>query len=90
MSPTDLLYPGDMTFVNAKTLGRERVRRSAPARSLLAAGSILAYGSDWDNIPAPDPWLALQALVTRRNQDNPAPSVKVRRIRPWTSPVRWK
>jgi predicted amidohydrolase YtcJ len=52
-------------------LGRERVQNISPFRDLLAAGDITGYGSDWDNVAQPDPWFALETMVTRRNPDEP-------------------
>jgi hypothetical protein len=70
-SPIDVLFPGDMTMSYATELGRERVNRSMPAKTIIDAGGHLSYGSDWDNVPDPDPWFTLQAMITRRNPDAP-------------------
>jgi predicted amidohydrolase YtcJ len=43
----------------------------SPFRDLLAAGDTTGYGSDWDNVAEPDPWFALEVMVTRRNPDEP-------------------
>ena len=32
---------------------------------------MVAYGSDWDNIPEPDPWFALEGMVTRQYPGKP-------------------
>ena len=70
-SPPVVLFPNDLMAGAVELLGRERVRQVAPLRSLIEAGDTVAYGSDWDNIPEPDPWLALQAMVTRQNPAEP-------------------
>jgi hypothetical protein len=36
-----------------------------PIRSMTAAGAVVTYGSDWDNVPEPNPWLGLEGMVTR-------------------------
>jgi len=36
-----------------------------PIRSVTEAGGIVSYGSDWDNVPEPDPWLGIEGMVTR-------------------------
>jgi len=66
-SPPVVLFPNELMAGAVPLLGRTRVRAIAPIRSLLAAGDIVAYGSDWDNIPEPDPWFALQAMITRQH-----------------------
>lgn len=43
--------------------------RSWPFRELLDHRAQLAVGSDWPIAPTPDPWMAMQALVTRANPD---------------------
>lgn len=70
-SPPVVLFPNDLMASTEGVLGRKRLRETSPIRSLLDAGDVVAYGSDWDNIPEPDPWLALQALVTRQNPAAP-------------------
>jgi len=32
---------------------------------------VVSYGSDWDNIPEPDPWFALEGMITRRYPGKP-------------------
>ena len=32
---------------------------------------MVSYGSDWDNIPEPDPWFALEGMVTRQYPGKP-------------------
>ncbi|WNG40671.1 amidohydrolase family protein [Archangium violaceum] len=70
-SPPVVLFPNDLTADTVGLIGRQRVRAIAPIRSLLAAGETVGYGSDWDNIPEPNPWLALQVMITRQNPSAP-------------------
>jgi hypothetical protein len=46
-----------------------------PVGSMQAAGGHVTYGSDWDNVPEPDPWMALQTLITRVNPGSPEQGV---------------
>jgi predicted amidohydrolase YtcJ len=53
-------------------LGRERVEQTVGViNSLLKAGAIVAWGSDWENIPEPDPWFAMEGMITRRHPGKP-------------------
>ncbi|MET0456671.1 MAG: amidohydrolase, partial [Mycobacterium sp.] len=45
------------------------VARSWPFRELLDHRALLAAGSDWPIVPTPNPWIAMQALITRANPD---------------------
>ena len=45
------------------------VDRSWPFRELLDHGALLAAGSDWPVVPTPNPWIAMQAMITRANPD---------------------
>jgi predicted amidohydrolase YtcJ len=51
-----------------RRIGIERVRNSWPFRSLLDAGAVLAFGSDWPVAPI-DPLLTIYAAVTRCTLD---------------------
>ena len=42
-----------------------------PIRSMTAAGAVVTYGSDWDNVPEPNPWLRLEGMVTRGYPGHP-------------------
>jgi len=56
-----------------KRLGPARARLSFSFRSLIEAGAVVAFGSDWSVAPL-DPLLTIHAAVTRRTLDgrNPA------------------
>jgi predicted amidohydrolase YtcJ len=43
--------------------------RSWPFRDLLDQHAVLAVGSDWPIVPTPNPWIAMQTLITRANPD---------------------
>jgi predicted amidohydrolase YtcJ len=38
---------------------------------MTAAGAVVTYGSDWDNVPEPNPWLGLEGMVTRGYPGHP-------------------
>lgn len=71
ISPWNIWAPdaGSLTF--AKYLGRERMMNISPFKDLLAAGDVVCYGSDWDNVPDPNPWFAMECAITRANPDHP-------------------
>jgi predicted amidohydrolase YtcJ len=48
--------------------------RSWPFAELHSAGAVIAAGSDWPvAAPVPDPWLSIEAMVTRRGVDSAFP-----------------
>lgn len=51
-----------------KRIGKERAKTTYAFRSLLDAGAILAFGTDWTVAPL-DPMLTIYAAVTRRTLD---------------------
>jgi len=55
-----------------KRIGPERIRTTYAFRSLLDAGAELAFGSDWTVAPL-DPFLGIDAAVTRRTLDGANP-----------------
>jgi predicted amidohydrolase YtcJ len=55
-----------------KRIGRERAKGTYAFRSLLDAGVVLAFGSDWSVAPL-DPVLGIYAAVTRRTLDGKHP-----------------
>ncbi|HEV3469419.1 MAG TPA: amidohydrolase [Pyrinomonadaceae bacterium] len=55
-----------------KRIGRERARGTYAFRSLLDAGAVLAFGSDWTVAPL-NPLLGVYAAVTRRTLDGKNP-----------------
>jgi hypothetical protein len=55
-----------------KRIGRERAKGTYAFRSLLDAGAVLAFGSDWSVAPL-DPVLGIYAAATRRTLDGKNP-----------------
>ena len=55
-----------------KLIGRDLFELTfTPIKSMVDAGAVVTYGSDWDNIPEPDPWFALEGMITRMYPGNP-------------------
>lgn len=69
VSPPTRRYRGQYPSGFAKLLGAVRVRNMLATAALRDQGATIAYGSDWDNVPEPDPWLALQMLVSGQHPD---------------------
>ncbi len=55
-----------------KRIGRERAKSTYAFRSLLDAGAVLAFGSDWSVAPL-DPVMGIYAAATRRTLDGKNP-----------------
>ena len=49
----------------SKEVGDERTRRVWPVREMIEAGALVVPGSDWAVVPSVNPWIAVEALVTR-------------------------
>ncbi len=61
-----------MSIEWARWIGRDRFNLTiTPLRSLIDAGAVVAYGSDWDNIAEPDPWFAMEGMITRQMPGKP-------------------
>jgi hypothetical protein len=53
-------------------IGRDRFdQMMTPIKSMLDAGAVVTYGSDWDNVPEPNPWLGIEGMVTRQYPGHP-------------------
>jgi predicted amidohydrolase YtcJ len=64
-------YPSQWTFnLEIPTLGRERVGRMYPLRSVVAAGGVIAGSSDW-NYGELDPLVSIETAVTRQDPFGP-------------------
>ncbi len=46
-------------------IGEERILRVWPFRDVIDAGALTVVGSDWAVVPSVNPWIAVEALVTR-------------------------
>ena len=71
ISPWNTWAPDAGSGTWGALLGRERIENMSPFRGLTEAGNMVGYGSDWDNVAEPDPWFALEAMVTRMNPNEP-------------------
>ncbi len=64
IQPTFLYWEGDLIF---RDVGRQRALNYKPARKLLDRGVIITASSDVPSTVSVNPFIALYALVTRRN-----------------------
>ncbi len=65
-----LWFPGPINALNEERVPDRYLERSWPFAELRGAGALIAAGSDWPvTAPAPDPWLSMEAMVTRRSVD---------------------
>jgi predicted amidohydrolase YtcJ len=72
VSPYQLWVPDPSIRPWIKIIGRDRLDLTmTPLRTIIDAGAVVTYGSDWDNIPEPDPWFALEGMVTRMYPGKP-------------------
>ncbi len=49
----------------SKAIGPERIERVWPFRAAIDSGALVVAGSDWSVVPSVNPWIAIEALVTR-------------------------
>jgi predicted amidohydrolase YtcJ len=72
VSPYQLWVPDPAIRGWFKSIGRDRMDLTfTPLRTIIDAGAKVSYGSDWDNIPEPDPWFAMEGMVTRKYPGRP-------------------
>jgi len=72
VSPYQLWTPDPAIRQWTKWIGRDRFDLTfTPLKTIIDAGAVVTYGSDWDNIPEPDPWFALEGMITRRYPGKP-------------------
>ncbi len=73
ISPYQLWVPDPTAnYTWPKLIGRDLFDLTfTPIKSMVDAGAVVTYGSDWDNIPEPDPWFALEGMVTRMYPGKP-------------------
>jgi predicted amidohydrolase YtcJ len=65
-----LWLPHLMNQIIAQQVQEHYMERIWPLRELHQAGALIAAGSDWPSgSPMPDPWLSIEAMITRRNPD---------------------
>ncbi|OLQ93099.1 hypothetical protein BIY22_00990 [Vibrio panuliri] len=60
-----LWFPSDGMDVIRKDIGEKRLKYMWPIRQLLNKGTLISYGSDWTVAFSPNPWLGIEAMVTR-------------------------
>lgn len=71
-SPYQLMIPDPSMRPWSKWIGRDRFGLLiSPLKSIIDAGAVATYGSDWDNIPEPDPWLSMEGMITRKYPGKP-------------------
>jgi predicted amidohydrolase YtcJ len=73
ISPYQLWVPDPTAnYAWPKLIGRDLFELTfTPIKSMVDAGAVVTYGSDWDNIPEPDPWFALEGMITRQYPGKP-------------------
>ena len=70
--------PTPTAEVYAHLIGRDRQNQMiCQTNSLTRAGAIVAWGTDWENIPEPDPWFAMEGMITRMHPGKPEMGVLV-------------
>ncbi|MFT5711597.1 MAG: putative amidohydrolase YtcJ, partial [Halioglobus sp.] len=60
-----LWSPSPINDSITKAVGAEMIKRVWPVRELIDSGALVVPGSDWAVVPSVNPWLAVEALVTR-------------------------
>ncbi len=72
ISPYQLWVPDPSIRPWTKMIGRDLFELTfTPIKSMVDTGAVVTYGSDWDNVPEPDPWFALEGMVTRQYPGKP-------------------
>jgi predicted amidohydrolase YtcJ len=73
VSPYQLWVPDPTAnYTWPHIIGRDRFELTfTPIKSIVDAGAVVSYGSDWDNIPEPDPWFAMEGMITRQYPGKP-------------------
>ncbi len=79
---------GDALLTWSKNLGPDRAALGWPARSLSAAGTPLAFGTDWPRLPL-EPLAGLRAAVHRPELHAPEQLTLKSAINGWTSGAAW-
>jgi predicted amidohydrolase YtcJ len=72
ISPYQLYVPDPAIKSWPEIIGRDRFDLTmSPLKSIIDAGAVVTYGSDWDNIPEPNPWFAMEGMMTRQYPGHP-------------------
>ena len=61
-----LYYWNGVTRTYFKAVGAKPFERFKPVQETIADGAIALEGSDWPVSPTPNPWIAIETLITRR------------------------
>ncbi|MDA5195141.1 amidohydrolase [Govanella unica] len=61
-----LWFPQPITKDIIKVTGAKRNERAWPVAEGVKSGALVVAGSDWYVIPTPNPWIAVETLVTRK------------------------
>jgi predicted amidohydrolase YtcJ len=70
-----LWFPSPIDDDITSAVGPKRIERVWPVREGIDTGALVIVGSDWSIVPSPNPWVALETLVTRRKPgDTQGPS----------------
>jgi predicted amidohydrolase YtcJ len=72
VSPYQLWVPDPSIVPWVEMIGRDRFELTfTPLKTIIDAGAVVTYGSDWDNIPEPDPWFAMEGMIRRQYPGRP-------------------
>jgi len=67
-------YPTPLSEEEEKLLGRERLNRFYPIKSLIESGALVVYGSDWPFVSSgPSPWPGIEGMITRKDPSGSCP-----------------
>jgi predicted amidohydrolase YtcJ len=61
-----LWFPSPIDDDITSAVGPLRIERVWPVREGIDSGALVIVGSDWSIVPSPNPWVAMETLVTRR------------------------
>jgi hypothetical protein len=73
VSPFNIWVPDpSANYAWGKMIGRDLFNiTQTPIKSMVDAGAVVTYGSDWDNVPDPNPWMGVEGMVTRQYPGHP-------------------
>lgn len=60
-----LWSPSPINDSITSAIGEERIKRVWPIRDIIESGALAVPGSDWAVVPSVNPWIAIEALITR-------------------------
>ncbi|GJM65100.1 amidohydrolase [Persicobacter diffluens] len=66
-----LWFPNDGAELIKKDLGEERIKWAWAVRQVVDQGGVVCYGSDWPVAPSPNPWYAMETMITRAKPGAP-------------------